>query len=91
MAKGIVDALEVVDVDEQQAQARALAQQVFKPLHQIMPVCQMRQRIVMRQESEVLFGFQAFADIAQQEQIVLRFLAPEGCAADFQWHLLAAA
>ena len=91
MAEGVVDALEVVDVDKQQGQRAAGADQQFQALEQLVAVGQLGQRVEVGEKTQALLGLLAVTDIAQQHQVVLAGIALEGCHRHFQGDHLAVA
>ena len=69
MAHGIVERLEIVQVDQQQSAlmvtARGGAQRMFQPVLQQAPIRQFGQWIVERQAPDFLLGGFAFGDVAR--------------------------
>ena len=66
MAEGVVDALELVDVDIEDGQLLAgphRLQRLFEPRAEQDPVGKVRQRVVMRQMRDLLVGAGALGDV----------------------------
>ena len=91
VAEAVIDALEVIQVEVEQAQRQASCQQLVEALHQVVAVGQLGQRIEVGEKAQPLFGAQSVADIAQQDQEMAHAVALEGRAADLQRNVLTVA
>ena len=79
MAEGIVDALELVDVDIEYGKLFARSdrpQRLFQPLAKQNPVRQIGQRVVMRQMGDFLVGARALGDVLDRGHPPARLQRP---------------
>ena len=91
VAKAVVDAFEMVQVEEQQGQRLALGEQVVEPDEQVGAAGYVGQLVEIGQVVQALFGAFAVADVAQQEQIEALAGPLERRAGTFQHEAVAVA